>query len=343
MSIRIWDSYAQSGAPSSYGTIIDMYGLSGHQHDQFYFAQGSIRHRYGWYGNDTWSGWVTLWHSGNDGAGSGLDADNLDGYTWDSSGKNVRATEFYADNWFRNYSAGEGLYNEETGCHFASDASDEWTVKDAGNSIRIEFQTNGSTLRGSVYADNAPSIGFLNNVNAWGLRYLTNNGNSPNLYFLESGNETWTGNPGSDEGKIEYHSNRFYIASGSNSAEVCRWRRSGTDVMWLDNSGNLTASGNLNSNSDIKLKTNIKTLTDSLDKVLSLRGVEYDRIDLEGNPHQIGVIAQEVEEIVPELVSESDGIKNVSYGNITALLIEAIKEQQEQINNLKQEIQNLKK
>ena len=64
---------------------------------------------------------------------------------------------------------------------------------------------------------------------------------------------------------------------------------------------------------------------------------------MEGNPHQIGVIAQEVEEIVPELVSESDGIKNVSYGNITALLIEAIKEQQEQINNLKQEIQNLKK
>ena len=118
--------------------------------------------------------------------------------------------------------------------------------------------------------------------------------------------------------------------------------------MWLDNSGNLTASGNLNSNSDIKLKTNIKTLTNSLERVLQMRGVEYDRIDLEGNPHQIGVIAQEVEAVAPELVSESDGIKNVSYGNITALLIEAIKEQQkqielqqEQINKLTEEIKNL--
>ena len=328
-----------------YGSSTDWSG--GGAVELAYSDNANIWFRYG--SSTTWGSWNKIWHAGNDGAGSGLDADNLDGYTWTSSGKNVRATEFYADNWFRNYNAGEGLYNEATGCHFVSDATDEWTIRDSGNSIRIEFQTNGSTLRGSVYADNGPSIGFLNNNNEWGLRYLTTNGNSPNLYFLESANETWTGNPASDQGKIEYHSNRFYIASGSNSTEVCRWRRSATDVMWLDNSGNLTASGNLNSNSDIKLKTNIKTLTNSLERVLQMRGVEYDRIDLEGNPHQIGVIAQEVEAVAPELVSESDGIKNVSYGNITALLIEAIKEQQkqielqqEQINKLTEEIKNLK-
>ena len=185
----------------------------------------------------------TIWHSGNDGAGSGLDADNLDGYTWDSSGKNVRATNFYADDWFRNYNAGEGLYNEATGCHFVSDASDEWTVRDAGNSIRIEFQTNGTTLRGSVYADNGNTIGFLNNANEWGLRYLTNNGNSPNLYFVESGNESWTGNPGNDIGKIEYHSNRFYIASGANSTYVCQFRKSATDVARVENDGKIYAQG----------------------------------------------------------------------------------------------------
>lgn len=187
--------------------------------------------------NGTWQSWRTVWDSSNDGAGSGLDADNLDGYTWTSSGKNVRATEFYADNWFRNYNAGEGLYNEATGCHFVSDASDEWTIRDAGNSIRIEFQTNGTTLRGSVYADNAPSIGFLNSGNQWGLRYLSNDGNSPNLYFREEGNETWTGNPGNDIGKIEYHSNRFYMASGNNSTEIVRFRRSASDVARIDNSG----------------------------------------------------------------------------------------------------------
>ena len=47
-------------------------------------------------------------------AGSGLDADNLDGKTWNSSGKDLRGTEIYADNWFRNYNVGEGLYNQAT-------------------------------------------------------------------------------------------------------------------------------------------------------------------------------------------------------------------------------------
>jgi hypothetical protein len=107
-------------------------------------------------------------------------------------------------------------------------------------------------------------------------------------------------------------------------------------------SGNILSTGDINSNSDIKLKTNIKTITDALEKVLTLRGVEFDRIDLEGR-HQIGVIAQEVEEVFPDLVTENNGIKSVSYGNITAILIEAIKDQQEQINSLKEEIQALKK
>jgi hypothetical protein len=106
-------------------------------------------------------------------------------------------------------------------------------------------------------------------------------------------------------------------------------------------SGNILATGDINSNSDIKLKTNIKTLTNSLDKVLQMRGVEFDRIDIEGK-HQIGFIAQEIEEIVPDVVSESNDIKSVSYGNITAILVEAIKEQQTQINTLKEQIENLK-
>ena len=183
-----------------------------------------------------------IWHEGNDGAGSGLDADNLDGYGWTTSGKDIRGTNIYADDWFRNYNAGEGLYNEATGCHFVSDASEQWCVRDSGNSIRIEFKTNGTTRRGSVYADNGPSIGFLNSNNEWGLRYLSNNGNSPNLYFREEGNETWTGNPGNDIGKIEYHSNRFYIAAGGNSTEILRFRRSGSDVGYVANDGNIYAT-----------------------------------------------------------------------------------------------------
>lgn len=99
---------------------------------------------------------------------------------------------------------------------------------------------------------------------------------------------------------------------------------------------NLTCGGNITANSDESLKENITTINNALDKVISLRGVEYDRRDL--HEHQIGVIAQEVEKIVPEVVYEGEtGLKSVAYGNIVALLIEAIKELKAEIDQLKGE------
>ena len=65
---------------------------------------------------------------------------------------------------------------------------------------------------------------------------------------------------------------------------------------------------------------------------MKLRGVEYDRIDI--GDHQIGVIAQEVEKIIPEVV-HGDETKSVTYGNLVALLIEAIKELKKEIDELK--------
>ena len=58
---------------------------------------------------------------------------------------------------------------------------------------------------------------------------------------------------------------------------------------------------------------------------------------------ELGVIAQEVEKVLPELVTEKDGIRSVAYGNITAVLIEAIKEQQSQIDELKNQVELLRK
>jgi hypothetical protein len=91
---------------------------------------------------------------------------------------------------------------------------------------------------------------------------------------------------------------------------------------------------NFNTTSDATLKTNVETLTGSLNAVKSLRGVSFDWI--EGGASEVGVIAQEVEAVIPQLVSISEkGIKSVKYGNMVAVLIEAIKEQQVQINELK--------
>lgn len=108
----------------------------------------------------------------------------------------------------------------------------------------------------------------------------------------------------------------------------------------INSAGNATFSGTVTANSDERLKENVVGITNALDKVLDLRGVFFNRI---GDPErQIGVIAQEVEKVLPELVLEADdGVKSVAYQNMVAVLIEAIKEQQEQINELKDRLDNL--
>ena len=89
--------------------------------------------------------------------------------------------------------------------------------------------------------------------------------------------------------------------------------------------------------SDARLKTDILDLEDSLAKVCKLRGTSFVMNDKK----HIGVIAQEVEEVVPELVSTKDGYKSVAYANTVALLIEAIKEQQAMINSLEERLTKL--
>lgn len=100
--------------------------------------------------------------------------------------------------------------------------------------------------------------------------------------------------------------------------------------------------------SDQRTKTNIKTIDDALFKVLHLRGVEYN--DIEIGDRRIGLIAQEVEGVIPEVVhtNEDTGVKSLAYGNMTGLLVNAIKElnelvvkQNNLINNLMERIERL--
>ena len=89
--------------------------------------------------------------------------------------------------------------------------------------------------------------------------------------------------------------------------------------------------------SDERLKKNIHTITNPIEKVSALRGVSFEY--KESGQKQIGFIAQEVEKIIPEVVGENpDGYKGVQYENVVGLLVEAIKEQQKQIDELKRQI-----
>ena len=98
-----------------------------------------------------------------------------------------------------------------------------------------------------------------------------------------------------------------------------------------------------NSSSDRNLKTNIQPVKDPIAKIVQINGVTFDW--KANNQPAIGVIAQEIEEIFPELVSVSEinNCKTVKYNGLIGVLIEGIKDQQTQINTLKQEIENLKK
>ena len=114
-----------------------------------------------------------------------------------------------------------------------------------------------------------------------------------------------------------------------------------TNSCYLTGSGGMVIAGTLTQNSDQRIKTNIKTIENSLWKIQQLRGIEYTHIT-EGTRH-IGLIAQEVENIIPEVVIEGErnDIKGVSYGNLVALLIEGMKEMKNEINNLNKRIEIL--
>ena len=90
--------------------------------------------------------------------------------------------------------------------------------------------------------------------------------------------------------------------------------------------------------SDIRLKTNIKLIDDPLAKVIQIEGVSFNW--KEDNKAALGVIADQVQEIIPELV-RGDDPKTVNYNGFIGLLIEAVKEQQTQIDNLNERLSKL--
>jgi len=103
----------------------------------------------------------------------------------------------------------------------------------------------------------------------------------------------------------------------------------------LSVSGTITCT-DINSTSDIKLKENIHSIDNPLDKVMQINGVGFRWKDTK--EEALGVIAQDIEEVLPELVKENDHHKSVNYNGLIGVLIEAVKEQQRQILELKAQL-----
>ena len=115
---------------------------------------------------------------------------------------------------------------------------------------------------------------------------------------------------------------------------------SGITALTLDMSGAGAATFNndVTAFSDKRLKTDIKNIDNALSKVTKMQGVYYKRNDIDDAREQVGVLAQDIEEVLPQVVLTADDdfkTKSVDYGKICAVLIESIKELKAEIDQLK--------
>ena len=178
----------------------------------------------------------------------------------------------------------------------------------------------GLNLAGTQFTNTAPD----QTVSLTGTGATSISGTYPNFTISSSDTNTDT--------------NTTYTAGNGLTLTSTEFKMSGSYT------GSFVATGDVTAYSDERLKTNVTTIENALTKVQAMRGVMFDKVDsLSGETkHSTGVIAQETESVLPEVVHNNDtGYKSVAYGNIVGVLIEAIKEQQEQINSLKIEISKL--
>jgi hypothetical protein len=157
---------------------------------------------------------------------------------------------------------------------------------------------------------------------------------------------------GKQAGYSETGSNLLYIEN-SDATTPLIWGDFALDSIVINGDFNVngdaySTSGNWTS-SDIRLKRNITTYENALDQVIKMRGVRYNWKEEDfpemnfSKRSQVGVIAQEVEAVIPELViTNRTGFKSVDYARFSAILIEAVKEQQNMIEELKRENSDMK-
>jgi hypothetical protein len=183
---------------------------------------------------------------------------------------------------------------------------------------------NPMTTTGDIIYESSPTVAARLGIGSTG-QVLTVAGGLPSWAAAAGATITGTTTAGT----------YYVVGTTSTSGSLTTASISNTNaVSYNANTGALTAVSMVSS-SDERLKSNIQTITNAVQTVESLRGVSYLRND---RP-EIGVVAQEVEKILPMLVHEDpEGYKSVAYGNMVGLLIEAVKELSAEVKVLKAEL-----
>jgi hypothetical protein len=221
--------------------------------------------------------------------------------------------------WFRGfqlrYAANVGGYN--LGLKFSQESSGGPYIMRRNGYIYQQFNTDNSMNMANAK---------LNITSSGNVGIGTTNPGLP----LEVVGATW------GQARLRYTGSSSYWNIGADSGNALIVGNQNGVGVFLPNGGT-----GWNAMSDIRLKEKVLPITDALQKVLQMRGVVYNLKD--NDRREVGVIAQEVQPYFPELVSiNSDGYLGVSYDRIAPVLIEAIKEQQKEIEALKTEIEALK-
>jgi hypothetical protein len=206
-----------------------------------------------------------------------------------------------------------------------------------------------ATFNSNIYGKSVN--GQYSNLYRFGGLYLTWDSDSYGTNFQHSLTSSDGGSYGDHITLNSYGNVRINFDSNANGTNYFRIGAGSTGTggvkLTLDESGNGTFAGNVTAYSDIRLKENIVDVDNALNKVCSLRGVYYNMIADETKSRRLGLVAQEVEKVLPEVVIEAhpeddkDSVLSVDYGNIVALLIEGIKDQQKEIEYMKSEIKHL--
>lgn len=155
----------------------------------------------------------------------------------------------------------------------------------------------------------------------------------------------------SDYGYITYQDAASVGGTGETARLTIGTSNDATDNIVLAPTGIVTSTKEItapsfNATSDIRLKKDIEPLNLCLEQICQLQGVKFTRTDDKKENRQIGFIAQEVEQIIPELVRtdlSGEKYKSIAYGNVTALLVEAVKELRQEVSDLRSQIETLKK
>jgi hypothetical protein len=223
---------------------------------------------------------------------------------------------------------------------FVANEHIDWTAASAGTidpSNYINTNTNttytagtGLTLTGTVFSNDITNNNQLTN----GAGYITSFTDTDTTYTAGTGLTL----VGTEFQNTVVNTNTTYTAGNGLLLTGTEFTMDASYTGDFEVDGNFTATGDVTAYSDQRLKRNVETITNAVDVVNCLRGVNFEK----DGRHSTGVIAQEVEEFLPEVVhTNAEGMKSVAYGNIAGLLIEAIKEQQQTIENLQKQITEL--